>query len=204
MSCMSPFSGDRRWVPRVPNVKECFQEFSPQVRFRFEANDRNRIILNLEISVQMAFFVYQNSMGIFNWKNHHVDSMDSGWVRLRFRLFWTILAQALNEMWPIEVLGLFFCLYFFPNSKCFLSFVQVSLCRRKWETRRASGQRFFKIDEIWVCHWEGYWLRDTGRCLWPTLPWNIWVQSQVWENFSDPTALFDPGRVRVWCFCTFL
>eukprot|EP00434_Breviolum_minutum_P020085 symbB.v1.2.017715.t1/scaffold1384.1/size122353/5 len=34
-------------------------------------------------------------------------------VQLRFRLFWTILAQALNEMWPIEV----------------------SLCRRKWETR---------------------------------------------------------------------
>lgn len=33
-----------------PKVKECFQEFSPQVRFRFEANDRIRIILSLEIS----------------------------------------------------------------------------------------------------------------------------------------------------------
>ena len=154
MSCMSPFSGDRRWVPRVPKVKECFHEFSPQVRFRFEANDRNRIILNLEISVQMAFFVYQNSMGIFNWKNHHADSMDSGWVRLRFRLFWTILAQALNEMWPIEVLGLFShwifaCLFlffiFFPNSRITVSvFCAGLLVQKKVGDKAGIGAKIFQ------------------------------------------------------------
>eukprot|EP00913_Durusdinium_trenchii_P003521 g3257.t1 len=46
-------------------------------------------------------------------------------VQLRFRLFWTVLAQALNEMMPIEV----------------------SLCRRRWESRYARCsvilQRFF-------------------------------------------------------------
>ncbi|CAK9089062.1 BTB and MATH domain-containing protein 40 [Durusdinium trenchii] len=59
-----------------------------------------------------------------SWKRLWSDEVKVA-VQLRFRLFWTVLAQALNEMMPIEV----------------------SLCRRRWESRYARCsvilQRFF-------------------------------------------------------------